>query len=73
MGLRPKSRSTLDGAIEGSDHVLHLEKHLIDETEMQVTLIVDQRPQWVGIDPYNKLIDRNSDDNLFRVRMEDGA
>jgi len=62
----------LDGAIEGSNHVLHLEKHRVNETEMQFTLIVDQRPQWVGIDPYNKLIDRNSDDNLFRVRIEDG-
>ena len=25
------------------------------------------RPTWVGIDPYNKRIDRNSDDNLTQV------
>ena len=26
--------------------------------------VVDEKPSHVGIDPYNKLIDRNSDDNL---------
>lgn len=34
-----------------------------------VTEIVDQRPTWVGIDPYNKRIDRNSDDNLTQVGL----
>ena len=34
-----------------------------------VTEIVDRRPTWVGIDPYNKRIDRNSDDNLTQVGM----
>jgi hypothetical protein len=28
---------------------------------------VDQMPTRAGIDPYNKLIDRNSDDNLMDV------
>ena len=28
-----------------------------------------QPPTWVGIDPYNKRIDRNSDDNLTQVDM----
>ena len=32
-------------------------------------LIVDSRPTWVGIDPYNKRIDRNSDDNLTQVGL----
>ena len=30
---------------------------------------LDQRPAWVGIDPYNKRIDRNSDDNLTQVGL----
>ena len=34
-----------------------------------VTVEVDSRPSWVGIDPYNKRIDRNSDDNLTPVDM----
>jgi hypothetical protein len=25
-------------------------------------------PKWVGIDPFNKRIDRNSDDNLTEVK-----
>ena len=36
---------------------------------MPVTVVVDGRPSWVGIDPYNKRIDRNSDDNLTPVDM----
>jgi hypothetical protein len=34
---------------------------------MPVTVVVDGWPAWVGIDPYNKRIDRNSDDNLTQV------
>ena len=34
-----------------------------------ITIEVDARPTWVGIDPYNKRIDRNSDDNLTQVDM----
>jgi len=29
--------------------------------------VVDTKPTLVGIDPYNKLIDRNPDDNLIAV------
>ena len=36
---------------------------------MPVTVVVDGRPKWVGIDPYNKRIDRNSDDNLTQVDL----
>lgn len=59
----------LYGAIEGSDHVLMLEKRRVDDTSMRFTVVVDQEPLWVGIDPYNKLIDRNSDDNLRQVSV----
>ena len=31
------------------------------------TIITDKKPLKAGIDPYNKLIDRNSDDNLKTV------
>ncbi len=34
-----------------------------------ITVEVDKMPTWVGIDPYNKRIDRNSDDNLTPVDM----
>ena len=32
-----------------------------------VLIIVDQKPTRAGIDPYNKLIDRNGDDNTMDV------
>tara|TARA_R110002073_G_scaffold35016_1_gene102983 strand:- start:943 stop:4617 length:3675 start_codon:yes stop_codon:yes gene_type:complete len=63
----------LDGAFEGTDHILYMEKHRINETEMTITLVTDERPLFAGIDPYNKLIDRNSDDNLRRVTMVSGS
>jgi len=61
---------SLDDAYEGSDHVLYMEKHRVDETTMRIELIVDEQPLYAGIDPYNKLIDRDSDDNLVRVTVE---
>ena len=59
----------LDDAYEGTDHVLYMDKHRIDENTMRIELIVDEQPLYVGIDPYNKLIDRDSDDNLVRVEI----
>jgi hypothetical protein len=47
--------------------VLLLHKVPIHGPPMPVTVVVDRRPTWVGIDPYNKRIDRNSDDNLTPV------
>ncbi|WP_309092143.1 M1 family aminopeptidase, partial [Phenylobacterium sp.] len=32
-----------------------------------VTVTVDRKPAFAGVDPYNKFIDRNSDDNAIRV------
>ena len=47
--------------------VLLLHKVPVHGPPMPVTVVVDSRPAWVGIDPYNKRIDRNSDDNLAPV------
>jgi ABC-2 type transport system permease protein len=59
----------LNEVSEGEDHVLHLEKHRINDTIMRFELIVDEEPLYVGIDPYHKLIDRDSGDNLARVTV----
>jgi hypothetical protein len=32
-----------------------------------LTFVTATAPKFGGVDPYNKLIDRNSDDNLARV------
>jgi aminopeptidase N len=47
--------------------VLYLRKHRIDRGEMTFDLVVDEKPVRAGIDPWNKLIDRNSEDNVKRV------
>jgi ABC-2 type transport system permease protein len=46
---------------------LFLERRRITEPETEFELILDERPTSVGIDPYNKLIDRNPDDNMVKV------
>ncbi len=55
----------------GPEHVLHLEKHAISGTGSTIELIVGSRPTHVGIDPYNKLVDRNSNDNLRTIDTVD--
>ena len=42
---------------------LYLKKHKITVINNKITIIVDQKPKEVGVDPYNKLIDTDSDDN----------
>lgn len=50
-----------------SGSVLAFERRPLKSGAQQVTLVVDREPKFVGVDPYNKRIDRNSDDNLARV------
>jgi ABC-type transport system involved in multi-copper enzyme maturation permease subunit len=57
----------LDDVFEGDDHVLYFDKHRIESGESTITIVVDELPSHAGIDPYNKLIDRNSDDNVESV------
>ena len=44
-----------------------MELRPIRSGEQKIVVITDRRPEWVGIDPYNKYVDRNSDDNLVSV------
>lgn len=50
-----------------SEKVLYLKKHKITAINNKVTLIVDQEPKEVGVDPYNKLIDTDSDNNRRKL------
>lgn len=54
---------------EGKEKVLYLKKHKISSIKNSVTITVDEKPTSVGVDPYNKLIDINSNDNT-RVPKE---
>jgi ABC-2 type transport system permease protein len=42
---------------------LYLKKHKVTTINNKLTIIVDKEPKEVGVDPYNKLIDTNSEDN----------
>jgi ABC-2 type transport system permease protein len=46
---------------------LYLQKQKITQEKQTFEIIVDQMPTRAGIDPYNKLIDRVSDDNIIDV------
>jgi hypothetical protein len=46
---------------------LSLKKEKFTEGERTFEIVVDQMPTRAGIDPYNKLIDRVSDDNMIDV------
>jgi ABC-2 type transport system permease protein len=46
---------------------LYIEKHKITSIHNKISIIVDKKPSEVGVDPYNKLIDTNSDDNRKKI------
>lgn len=50
-----------------SNDVVMLEKHVINSGQSTIEFIVNQKPEFAGIDPYNKLIDRDSNDNLGNI------
>jgi len=49
---------------------LYLRKHRLTGGEAAFEIVVDEEPTRAGIDPYNKLIDRVSDDNVVAVVAE---
>ena len=50
--------------------VLRMERQPMHSGKQRVTLVVDKPPRFAGVDPYNKRIDRNSDDNLTAVELK---
>lgn len=49
------------------ENELYNKKYKIDRINNKLTIIVDKKPIEVGVDPYNKLIDTNSDDNRMKL------
>ncbi len=43
---------------------LYLERRAFDSASSTIEIVVDEMPVRVGVDPYNKLIDRNPRDNM---------
>ncbi|MEO1045554.1 MAG: M1 family aminopeptidase [Pseudomonadota bacterium] len=51
----------------GKADVLSMQRQPVRSGRQQITIRTSQKPEYVGIDPYNKYIDRNSDDNVIAV------
>jgi hypothetical protein len=49
---------------------LYLKKEKLTEEQKTFVITVDQPPTLAGIDPYNKLIDRNADDNMIDITTQ---
>lgn len=51
----------------GAQDVDVMERRPVRSGEQQIRLVTQRKPAFAGIDPYNKYVDRNSDDNLVAV------
>jgi hypothetical protein len=49
---------------------LYMKKEKLTQEHQTFTIVVDKEPTRAGIDPYNKLIDRISDDNMIDVTKQ---
>lgn len=58
------------GAKEADEKVLLLEKRVLSGDNPVLTVTVKEQPFEVGVDPYNKMIDRVSRDNRKEVAVE---
>jgi len=47
--------------------VIAFEKTQVHSGTQTITLIAPRPPKFAGVDPYNKLIDRNSQANVTKV------
>jgi ABC-2 type transport system permease protein len=56
-----------DGSF-GAGNVLLLEKTPMTSGTHVLNFVTATKPKYAGIDPYNELIDRNTDDNTVPVR-----
>ena len=59
------NEQTLKG--KKSDKELYLKKMKINKINNSISIIVNEKPIEVGVDPYNKLIDTQSDDNRRKL------
>jgi len=62
--------SRAPGAEEKDEKVLFIEKRVLQGNAPSVTITVKDKPFEVGVDPYNKMIDRVSKDNRKEVSVE---
>ena len=56
------------GVLDADGKYLYLQKRKIDQKKTDITVPVDKVPAQAGIDPMDKLIDRDPDDNVIAVK-----
>ncbi len=54
---------------KGDKHVLKFDKEFIKTGKNILTFEVKELPKYAGVDPYIKMIDRNSDDNMIAIEL----
>jgi len=69
VGLFLDNPDKLSGSEEGSveSKLVYLQKHRISSGENIIKVIVPEKPVFAGIDPFVKLIDRDSADNIIKL------
>jgi hypothetical protein len=55
---------------EEDEQPLYLAKHPVEDGDSTITMTVDGVPYQAGIDPFNELVDRVSDDNRTQVTIQ---
>ncbi len=58
------------GVLDARGNYLYLQKQKLDKEQMEFKVQVDKLPAQAGIDPVDKLIDRNPDDNVIKVEKQ---
>lgn len=53
--------------LSAQDYVLYLAKHPIKTGTNEITIRVKGKPEYAGVDPFVKLVDRDSADNIYRL------
>ncbi len=64
---------TVEPGRKGYDRssVLGVTRMRVHSGKQTLTIVTDKEPNYAGIDPFNKWIDRNSDDNVTKVKEAD--
>ena len=55
---------------EEDEKPLYLQKYPVRDGESTITVVVDGKPWQAGIDPFNELVDRVSDDNRTSITLQ---
>ncbi|UUL83978.1 ABC transporter permease/M1 family aminopeptidase [Sphingomonas qomolangmaensis] len=48
-------------------NVVSIERRPVRSGQQQIRIVTARRPTFAGVDPYNKYVDRNSDDNVVAI------